>query len=50
MNVRIGSAPDNWGVWFPDDPKQTPWHRFLDEMVEAEYEWDRTWALWLSPY
>lgn len=45
MNVKIGSAPDNWGVWFPDDPKQTPWHRFLDEMVEAEYEWTE-----LGPY
>ena len=45
MNVRIGSAPDNWGVWFPDDSNQTPWHRFLDEMVEAEYEWTE-----LGPY
>ena len=45
MNVKIGSAPDNWGTWFADDPKQTPWHRFLDEMVEAEYEWTE-----LGPY
>ena len=27
----IGTAPDSWGVWFADDPKQTPWERFLDE-------------------
>ena len=20
----IGSAPDSWGVWYADDPKQTP--------------------------
>ena len=33
----IGSAPDSWGVWFPDDPKQTPWERFLDEVSEAGY-------------
>ena len=45
MNVRIGSAPDSWGVWFPDDPKQTRWYRFLDEIVEAGYEWTE-----LGPY
>ena len=45
MNIRIGSAPDSWGVWFPSDPKQTPWHRFLDEIVEAGYEWTE-----LGPY
>ena len=38
MKVKIGSAPDNWGVWFPSDPKQTPWNRFLDELVEAGYD------------
>jgi inosose dehydratase len=45
MNVRIGTAPDNWGVWFPSDPKQTPWNRYLDEIVEAGYEWTE-----LGPY
>src|SRR5919202_2828882 len=45
MNVRIGSAPDSWGVWFPDDPKQIPWQRFLDEIAEAGYEWTE-----LGPY
>ena len=39
MNITIGSAPDSWGVWFPDDPKQTPWERCLDEIAEAGYEW-----------
>ena len=39
MRVKIGSAPDSWGVWFPSDEKQTPWHRFLDEISEAGYEW-----------
>ena len=36
-NARFlfGSAPDSWGVWFPSDPKQTPWQRFLDEIVVA---------------
>ena len=33
----IGSAPDSWGVWYADDPKQTPWRRFLDEVAAAGY-------------
>ncbi|MDP6777411.1 MAG: sugar phosphate isomerase/epimerase [Candidatus Latescibacteria bacterium] len=45
MNVTIGSAPDSWGVWFPSDPKQTPWDRFMDEVSEAGYEW-----IELGPY
>lgn len=45
MNVRIGSAPDSWGVWFPDDPRQPPWQRFLDEIAAAGYEWTE-----LGPY
>jgi inosose dehydratase len=43
--IRLGSAPDSWGVWFADDPKQTPWERFLDELTLAGYEW-----LELGPY
>jgi inosose dehydratase len=43
--LRLGSCPDSWGVWFPDDPAQTPWHRFLDELAAAGYEW-----LELGPY
>src|SRR3954470_6121831 len=45
MAVRLGTAPDSWGVWFPDDPKQTPWQRYLDEVVEAGYSWTE-----LGPY
>lgn len=33
----IGSAPDSWGVWYADDPQQTPWGRFLDEVAAAGY-------------
>jgi inosose dehydratase len=33
----LGSAPDSWGVWFPDDPQQAPWERFLDEVAKAGY-------------
>jgi inosose dehydratase len=43
--LRLGSAPDSWGVWLPEDPRQTPWDRFLDEFAEAGYEW-----LELGPY
>ena len=37
--IRVGTAPDSWGVWFPDDPKQVPWDRFLDEVQAAGYHW-----------
>jgi inosose dehydratase len=43
--LRLGTCPDSWGVWFADDPQQTPWHRFLDEVAEVGYEW-----LELGPY
>jgi inosose dehydratase len=43
--IRLGTAPDSWGVWFPDDPAQLPWDVFLDEVVAAGYTW-----LELGPY
>jgi len=45
MNVRIGTGPDSWGVWFADDPKQIPWKTYLDEVVSAGYTWTE-----LGPY
>ena len=45
MSIQIGTAPDAWGVWFPDDPRQVPWPRFLDEVVEVGYQW-----IELGPY
>jgi inosose dehydratase len=38
MKLRIASAPVSWGIWFADDPRQTPWSRFLDEVAEAGYK------------
>lgn len=38
-NLTLGSAPDSWGVWFPEDERQTPYRRFLDELAGAGYSW-----------
>lgn len=43
--IRVGTAPDSWGVWFPDDSRQTPYPRFLDEVVASGYTW-----IELGPY
>lgn len=43
--LRIGTAPDSWGVWNPKDPAQTPPNRFLDEVQQAGYHW-----IELGPY
>lgn len=43
--MRLGSAPDSWGIWFANDPRQMPWTRFLDELAEAGYKWTE-----LGPY
>ena len=45
VRLRLGTCPDSWGVWFADDPLQTPWPRFLDEVAEVGYDW-----LELGPY
>ncbi|GAB3402852.1 sugar phosphate isomerase/epimerase [Schumannella luteola] len=43
--IRIGTAPDSWGVWYPEHPRQIPWQRFLDEVQKAGYTW-----IELGPY
>jgi len=37
--ILVGSAPDSWGIWFPEDPVQTPYTRFLDEVAASGYKW-----------
>ena len=37
--LRLGTAPDSWGVWFADDPVQVSWTRYLDEAAAAGYRW-----------
>ena len=39
MAIKIGTGPDSWGVWAPSAPGQIRWDQFLDESVEAGYEW-----------
>jgi len=39
MGICVGTTPSSWGVWFPNDPRQPPWEQYLDEVVEAGYEW-----------
>ena len=45
MSIKIGNSPESWGVVGPNDADQTPWHRFLDEVTEAGYEY-----IELGPY
>ena len=40
--LTVGTAPDSWGVWFPEDDKQVSWQTFLDEVAEAGYEYIET--------
>jgi inosose dehydratase len=43
--LRIGTAPDSWGVWFAEGSRQIGWQRFLDEVQAAGYHW-----IELGPY
>ncbi len=45
MDIKVGTCPDSWGVWFPQDAKQTPWQRCLDEIAASGYHW-----IELGPY
>jgi inosose dehydratase len=35
--LRLGTAPDSWGVWFASDPFQVSWQVYLDEIARAGY-------------
>ena len=45
MNIKVGICPDSWGVWFPEDTKQMPWQRCMDEMAASGFKW-----IELGPY
>jgi inosose dehydratase len=35
--IRLATAPDAWGVWYADDPRQIGWERYLDEVRDAGF-------------
>ncbi len=35
--LKLGTAPDSWGVWFPRDDHQVGWQQYLDEVARAGY-------------
>jgi len=35
LPVTVGVAPDSWGIWFAQDPRQLPWSRYLDEAART---------------
>jgi len=37
MEIKLGNAPSSWGVEFPNDPRNPPWEKVLDECREAGY-------------
>jgi inosose dehydratase len=36
-SLRLGTAPDSWGVWFASDPHQVTWDVYLDEIARVGY-------------
>ncbi len=39
MQLEIATAPNSFGVWFPEDDRQIGWRRYLDEAAAAGYRW-----------
>lgn len=39
MTIKVATAPDSWGVWYPKDEKQVGWERYLDEVQKAGYSY-----------
>ena len=37
--LRLGTAPDSWGMWFAEDPQQVSWEQYLDDVANAGYIW-----------
>jgi len=37
--ILLGSAPDSWGVWFPEAEGQVSYTQFLDELAQGGYKW-----------
>lgn len=37
MSLAVETAPNSWGVWFSEDDRQPPWHRFLNVAAGPGY-------------
>lgn len=35
--LSLATAPDSWGVWFAEDPRQVTWDVYLDEIARVGY-------------
>jgi inosose dehydratase len=35
--IDVATAPDAWGVWYANDPRQVGWERYLDEVHDAGF-------------
>ncbi|MCL8024527.1 TIM barrel protein [Nocardioides bruguierae] len=35
--LKLGTAPDSWGVWFARDDHQVGWEQYLDEIAATGY-------------
>ena len=47
--LHLGTAPDSWGVWFPDDPQQVSSAQYLDEAAQAGYVWTELGPFGFNP-
>lgn len=45
--LTTGVCPDQWGVWFPDDPAQMDPRQAWQEMAEAGVRCRRDRSIWL---
>jgi inosose dehydratase len=49
LPIHTGATPNAWGIWYPDDPRQIPWTRYLDEVREVGYTWTELGAYGYLP-
>lgn len=42
MAITVATAPDSWGVWYADDPRQVGYRRYLAEVQAAGYSHTET--------
>ena len=47
--LRLGTAPDSWGVWFASDPQQVTWDVYLDEIAAVGYAYTELGSWGMNP-